>query len=204
MEREDHLFIEDLKVAIIENNIDEFVKIIGNNKLLSLDTDYLLGVAINNGSSEEMIKTIIDYSDSYEWYDPIINSNNPEIIRYLLDKMLNRYRSLGDIGYTTYDLAKDGNETAVDVILEFENTYDDAIIGSIEGRHIDMAKKYVARSNGQYNINDIIEVLSNDFHNVLLLISVIPNFGAKDAINVIRNSSLPSNVVFYLVERYNL
>lgn len=199
-------YVGTLKVIVERDDVDDFVRIMGDNKINSTEmSSFLLSSAV----SSKMMKIILDYSSSYSLYFPVLSSDDPELIRYLVNKFIEQYGYLGNVRHIMRLLGKkshiEGKTTAIDILLEYSNDVTYVIIGAIEEDNIQLAKKYID-SNYDYDFADIINLLGYyvNLDKFVSILDMLPRFTAQDASNVIHEDYMSEEVNKYLMRRYNL
>lgn len=164
-----------LKITVVRDDIQDFNRII-SEMLDSDQVNYLLKSCV----SPEMTRIVLDNTDEYTLYMPILKSQNTDLIRYLLDKMGENDIPL----YSEYDIIIDlakstsidnKNDIAIDIISEYHpDGYTDAIVGFIEGYNEgnilckEFARKYIL-GDYHYEIETIFEGLEypeSDFEKI--------------------------------------
>lgn len=193
--------IYNLEVTIKRNNVDDFLRLMENESKFNDDeTNELLKYV----KSLEMMDAIMDNNEEgyNEIYGSVYDTQNPILIKRMLSKKLEQTGELGDIYDDIYLLSEQGNEAVVDAILQFEPDYTDAIAGAIRGGHLNMAIKYLLK--GEYDVRDLISILSSNLDNVIIALDLIPNLDREDLEYILSNEDLNSQVADYIRERYGL
>lgn len=186
--------LQNLLITVGRNDKEDYVRLIGDEPLEYYeDTNELLSIA-----HKDMYKTIIDGSIFYDYYISIMLSNDPELIRYNINKIIGDWGNLGSIDSTKRDVAsyrtidlkddsidlgddmRDSKELAINILLEYDDNCTYVIIGYLESDNIELATKYITGTY-KYDYVELIRVIRHNIDTVFFVLDTIPYFDEKCA-----------------------